>query len=424
MSLFHVMGGKIQNLLFKKVMIDKLFLTLYKRDLKIYLQTYKDKPLPDSNKSLLLYIYWAFFYRPKNKPSLSMVSLVKLIAKRKTSAPGMRSFRHLKSLRLFAFRLAFISGYLYVDKIILKINPTKNDLFVIWGAHNSGMYMLIERLKVANIKFFICEYGEIPGTLSINREGIFGDSFIAKNWDSIVNFKADEPVPELTKTYIEHMRFSYVSSKGGSADELLYLYLAIFKQQKKIIYVNGVELIASGHLFDKKYIGSETLNANRKLLRSVMTHFGDDERYVVVYKDHPLMQKNYKGLTLNRLEFPSVVFLNGVNIDNLISLSDITITLPSKVVMTSLLYRKPVYVLGSFTIPESVPKLGYYTGNNVGEIKNVLSSINIDERLYDHLVNVLLSDFLIRENNYSLFGEYDFDVEKKNLERIISEQIT
>jgi hypothetical protein len=72
-----------------------------------------------------------------------------------------------------------------------------------------------------------------------------------------------------------------------------------------------------------------------------------------------------------------------MSVDNLIPMSDITITLPSKVVMTSLMYRKPMYVFGKFSIPKSVPELGYYAGNDIDSIKEIIHNSTIDGAMYN-----------------------------------------
>jgi len=208
---------------------------------------------------------------------------------------------------------------------------------------------------------------------------------------------------------------------------MLSLYREIFQPKesiKKVIYVSGVELIASGHLFNKEFVLPGKPNANEMLLRHVLSHFSTDE-YTIFYKDHPLMQENYQELALNATEFKGVVFVNSMNVDNLISMADITISLPSKVIMTCLMYRKPVYAYGNFSIPETVPELGYYTGRNVADIKHVVDggSNDINPDLYPEIVSELLQEYLIRTQS-PLFESYDILVEQQKIENIVDSQLT
>jgi hypothetical protein len=134
------------------------------------------------------------------------------------------------------------------------------------------------------------------------------------------------------------------------------------------------------------------------------------------------MQKNFKELTLGPDEFKSVLFLNDMSVDYLIPMSDITVTLPSKVVMTSLMYRKPVYVFGKFSIPKSMPELGYYTGNNIGSIKEIIHNSKIDGAIYNRIVASMLDDYLVCIDS-PLFEKYSFEVERTKLNKILSHQL-
>ena len=410
-----VMGSRAINLLFNTVKKDQFFIDLYKRDLRVYLNSYINYPLPLSIKAFLLYLYWVFRREFKHRVFYSPVGFFTAIWKiirKEGASPGM-SFRDIKALKLLAFRLSFFSGYIYIERLFSNLKLDKEDLFVLWGAHNSSHILLIKKLKEKNINYLITEYGETPGTFSLNKKGIFGDSYIADNWSNICSTKLSIEEYRAAEKYINQL----VSKENSSIDESVKISRGI----KKVIYVSGVELIASGHLFSKKYIGKNGLNANKILLNSVLDIF-DNNDYIILYKDHPLMQKNHEKLTLNPADYPGVMFFNSSSVDNLINMSDITITLPSKVAMTCMLYRKPVYVFGMFSIPENVPKLGYYTGYNITDVKAVLNNTEIDESMYIKIIGVLLGKYLVRVNN-ALFDKYSYENEQRKLENIIYSQI-
>jgi hypothetical protein len=274
----------------------------------------------------------------------------------------------------------------------------------------------------------IAEYGELPGTFSLNKDGIFGDSQIAKNWSEISTKKSTVLSIAAAKKYLGKVEASQSSSRGNSQDDQMFsLYREIFQSKestKKVIYVSGVELITSGHLFNKEFVSHGMPNANEMLLKHVLSHFSSDE-YTIFYKDHPLMQENYQELTLKAAEFKGVFFVNSMNVDNLITMADITITLPSKVIVTCLMYRKHVYAYGDFSIPETIPELGYYTGRNVADIKHIVDdgSNSINPDLYSEIVSELLQEYLIRTQS-PLFESYDVLVEQQKIESIIDSQLT
>jgi hypothetical protein len=398
---------------------------LYKRDLRVYLNSHINQSLPDTNRARLILLYRLFRKEFKRRSFLNLFGYLAVIKGLYVSNRD-GSFRELRVCKLLSFRLSFISGYLYTDKLISQLGcNNNNDLFVMWGYENSGLQLLKNRLDNIGAKYLFVEYGEIPGTFSISKNGIFGDSFIAENWNKIINTKIDKHRLNFAETYLDQVISSSSASRSNNLYSNVLSYCQAFfvplETRKKIIYVSGVELISSGHLFNKDYIGPKTLNANRTLLKNIVSNFSSDD-YIIIYKDHPLMQRRFKELTLGPDEFKSVLFLNKMSVDNLIPMSDITITLPSKVVMTSLMYRKPVYVFGKFSIPKSVPELGYYAGNDIDSIKEIIHNSTIDGAMYNGIVASILEDYLVCVDG-PLFEEYNFEVERSKLNKIISCQL-
>jgi len=431
MSLFHMQASRIWNILFKRVEIEPTFVDLYKSDLKIFKLLYLKEPLPGGKKTFALFVYWVL--RNAFKSGLSFSSALdafRTIISRGKSLKGAEgsSYRYIKPLKIFAFRLSFINGYTYIKKVADELDAGKSDLLVLWGGHNSGARLLQICLEKKGVGCLIAEYGELPGTFSLNKDGIFGDSQIAKNWSEISTKKSTVLSIAAAKKYLCKVEASQSSSRGNSQDDQMFsFYREIFQSKestKKIIYVSGVELITSGHLFNKEFVSLGMPNANEMLLKHVFSHFSSDE-YTIFYKDHPLMQKNYQELTLNAADFKGVFFVNSMNVDNLISMADITITLPSKVIVTCLMYRKPVYAYGDFSIPETIPALGYYTGRNVADIKHIVDDgcNGITPDLYPEIVSELLQEYLIRTQS-PLFESYDVLVEQQKIESIIDSQLT
>ena len=435
MHIFHMQGHKIWKILFKRVELDPTFIDLYKRDLKTFKLTYLKEPLPGGKKTFVFFIYWVFRNAFKTGFSFArtldafrtIMNRGKIRNKFGFVAEG-DTYHHMEGLKMLAFRLSFINGYIHIKKIVDELDVGKDDLLVLWGGHNSGARLLKDCLEKKGVSCYIAEYGELPGTFSLNKDGIFGDSQIAKNWSEISTKKSTALSIIEAKKYLHRIEASQSSSRGHSQDDqMLSLYRELFQSKesiKKVIYVSGVELVASGHLFNKEFVKPGMPNANEMLLKHVLSHFSSDE-YTIFYKDHPLMQQNYQELTLSAADFKGVIFVNSMNVDNLISMADITITLPSKVIMTCLMYRKPVYAYGDFSIPETVPELGYYTGRNVADIKHVVDNgcNGINPDLYPEIMSEFLQDYLICYQS-PLFESYDSFVEQQKIENIIDSQLT
>ena len=166
------------------------------------------------------------------------------------------------------------------------------------------------------------------------------------------------------------------------------------EDRKKVIYVNGAELFSAGLYWNRWNIGNQGRNPNKMLLEKVVSFFNKNE-YMIIYKEHPMTISQSKNGLLIQSDFPTVNFIESMNIHDLMDMSDIIISFPSKVVMTSLLYNKTTFVLGDFTIPESIPIMKYFTSRNFDDIKEILNQENTINQEYIEIVAKLIKHFLI-----------------------------
>ena len=186
------------------------------------------------------------------------------------------------------------------------------------------------------------EYGELPYTFQINKHGIFGDSDMKHNF----NLDKYKSIDIDKKSKILFDKFS--SNKNGPNPH--YATLNSLRQKnlgKKIIYVNGVELFASGHIFRKDHkIDSFNKNNNNpnEYLLAYVCNFFDLSKHIILYKEHPLMVENNDCL-INPADHKSVLFID-YKLEHLIDFVDGVISLPSKVVTFASLHQKPVHVWG------------------------------------------------------------------------------
>jgi len=409
----------------KKTHIDKNFKALYRQDLRVFLggKLIKTKSLKKNKLLFLRYCIHKYTTKYKGYSKLNIFNLISFLKDIKKQIQYKNQHLVL-SLRKYEYRERFINGYCYAKDIIDNLPlDKKNDVFVLWGKTQSSFKLLLDRLEDKNVSYFFAEYGELPGTISISKYGIFGEYFSSHSWDI---FKDKEVTPqdiEYTNDILEAIRQKQISTKSYGTN--LYFLTKYFwehslhtKNRKKIIYVNGSELFISGFYTGRWGVDRKGKHPNAMLLESVVNYF--DDNYIIIYKEHPMTQSSYKASLLDPSDFPTVHFIQDFNIHDILELADIVISFPSKVVITSFLYEKPTFVLGDFTFPFSEPSIRYFTSHNFQDIEQLLSN----NTPYDKNQFILFITKMIKHELFladdELFYNLDKSYEKEKITRLIS----
>ena len=410
----------------KDVDEKKLLRRLYKNDLKDFLVQQKSVMGILRNKwyyFLLFACYRIFFVRGHIDISIENGLLFNRLNKLDIRPDSiilgskMKLFPLIKKIRsrfhLLIFRLAFLNGFYNVKRTFKKLNITNEDYFFSWGKEDSSSLLAAYYFKQKSTNYRVIEYGELPYTFQINKCGIFGDSDMNHNFnlDKFRSIVIDNKSKKLfDKLFL-----------NKNLPNPLYATLTSLRQknlEKKVIYVNGVELFASGHIHRKDHkidgFNKKTNNPNEYLLAYVCKFF-DLSKHIILYKEHPLMVENNECL-INRANHNSVLFID-YDLEYLIDFVDGVISLPSKVVTFATLHQKPVHVWGKYTIPVDIAKLGYFIGYDLSKFDEFVSSgVNISKEESMRLFKYFLSNLITV--NYDDYSSSFFD-EKTKLKSII-----
>lgn len=410
------------------IFVDSFVKELYKRDFRHFkASTINIKKIKDTKKRLLFLYYSIHLFNLKNK-GFSRLNILNYLMEFFTLVKKYRNkdsvfFEEFKN---FFFRVNFILGYKYSQKLLKSLNYNKNDVFIIWGKSYSSRLLLINHLEKNKVPFFISEYGEISGTISCSPDGIFGEVFSQKSWIELCKKEVTKDDIEYTKNILDQVRKNQISTRTYG-DNIFFLVKYFYdnsikkkeESRQKVIYVNGSELFSSG-LFDNRWnINNQGKHPNKMLLDKVVSYFDNDE-YMIMYKEHPMSASNNKKALLHQSDFPTVNFISDMNIHDILEIADIIITFPSKVVITSLLYKKTTFVLGDFTIPVSIPSIRYFTSNKFEDIGEMFTSKEKpDDNLFTEIIARLIKYSLIVYDK-NLHYKYDYTNEQNKLKNIIS----
>jgi len=423
--IYRIKSSLILRYFLKKPEVDAGVRRLFRRDLVAYFSDLDDAKRPILKgrklfgKPLVILLYCWFtgkrsykILRCRNGRIASGV-LAFVNFPSKFSLQEALEFGTGRKIRSMWLKMRFAVGLNYFLDTIEKIQPGVGDLLLSWGSQYSGN-MLIQRLfEEKNVDCRILEYGEIPGTVSVNSEGVFGLSDIAADWSAFCTLEIDDGDRAKTQSILDEISFRDAASRGGG-NGMFDIYQNMFNlnpTRKKVVYVNGSELVASGHIFNSELFGPGLISPNAQLLLKSLQSF-DSEEYMFVYKDHPMTQRQSKALALSQKQFPGVVFANGLNMKTLLELADVVITFPSKVVMTSLMMQVKTIVVGGFTVPGENSKMGLYDCNAFRRTEILDQPIDYSE--YIDFVARMLKYKLIKYDDI-LFEDLNYDVEQRKL---------
>ncbi len=403
--------------------IDSTFKSLYKRDYRNFLgeKQIKAKSLSKDKFLLLRYVFYTYIGTYKNLSKYNPSNMITFLKDMKSQVQQRNPYL-LLSLRKFRFREKFIQGYAYARNTLDALTWNKDDIYILWGKPQSSYQLLFSYLKKYDIPYFIVEYGELPGTIALSSNGIFGEYFTKETWEEFEKKPILENEISNARTVLEKIKQNQISIK--SYENNMFFLMKYFwehsvqlENRPKIIYVNGSELFASGYYHGRWGVDREGKNPNKMLLEKVVKHFGSE--YMIMYKEHPMTMKSNTGSLLLQSDFPTVNFINGFSIHDTLDISDLVITLPSKVVITSLLYGKPTFVLGDFTIPKSIDRMNYYTSKNFDDIINIpiLKNIELGQDFSSFVAKMLKYNLIIYDEE--LYDNYNQESEKIKVNNII-----
>lgn len=417
--------------LFKtRVAVDSLVRKMYRRDLKDFCSSYNSKKKLSKKMRIMLFLVYSVlfileFTAHALRISQNFNKRVYGRALESIAKSILKSDAINRKGALLLFRIQFLIGYKYAMSVLNKIRREDNNLFIMWGREYSSRLLLIDFLKKNSIPYYIAEYGEIPGTISCNRYGIFGDSDPALHWHSFSTLPLEKGDIEYAENILKVIETNQISIK--TYDSNMFFLLKYFynntlrveeEKRQKIVYVNGIELMASGAYFSEEGKRGSGSNPNKVLLQKVVNFF-NGKNYMILYKDHPMTYDNNRNEMLNNNDFPTVHFVNNMNIHDILSLSDMVVSLPSKVIMTSLMYKKKTFVFGRFTIPCSIPSMNYFTSDRFEDIDAVLNhEATNDTAEYTRFIARLIKSHLLIYDE-KLFYRYQRSSEQRKLERIL-----
>lgn len=231
-----------------------------------------------------------------------------------------------------------ISFPVWASSITKFINHNTGKTLICWGAyHAAGRFFNGNRVKFDKLIFM--EFGMLPGSLSIDTRGLYGESWVVED---LVRYSKLKVTPKdicKAENYITYIKESRKSNKSYDADSDSRL------PEGKKIFVVGGELYAAGVLpegtrhSDKM---SDLYKTNIELLKAVRECAPDD--VTVVYKSHPNMA--HLEIVNDGLIAAGVIVAGNEDIFSLINKVDVVVTILSSVAQLAIISGIPAVIAG------------------------------------------------------------------------------
>lgn len=302
--------------------------------------------------------------------------------------------------------------YWFYKSIFSILQPSK---VIIWGGWTRECYIMCELAKRNKVPYGFMEHGVIPGTMLFDRRGIAGQSEYAVEPDKLLKFHIDNKKISIEKirNYIIANKIDTGKFKESIEDEKS---LQGVDKGKKTVFFVGMDDSGMGmnplSSYWKIYISSIFPSTSEALL--FVAEICRNNGWNLVFKPHPSSRDN-NILEKNDL-IDNIIQIKYMEVDRLIQLSDVVVSISSAVDYKTLIYGRPLVQLGHTML---CGKGCSYEVNEINEIENQLKiamekgmTPDQNEKFELHMAQLLekclWDDLSEREMRYGLPLEMDF----------------
>lgn len=270
--------------------------------------------------------------------------------------------------------IKFFCGMGKLEQVLREVQPSPDTFWVFFGV-STTTELLRSIAEKAGGKTVVSEYGELPGTFLVSEREILGDSWPSWEADLFNNLPVTTKELEQAKEVINSIGIKQRKGNRFSESEGLSRRVKEGLKKETVIYVNGAYEVSLGlvpNWGDRAKRLSPMFLSNKELLASVMS-IAAKYGWTVVYKDHPLAVRLEPALEKYTVASKNTLILQGIELNEILDITDVMVSIGSKSVMTALAREIPVCLAGPFTISPSAISMGLYgSGDLEADLKKAL----------------------------------------------------
>lgn len=299
--------------------------------------------------------------------------------------------------------------YWYLKTLFSFIHPSK---VIIWGGWDRLGYILADLAKRNNIPYGYMELGWIPGTFLFDKSGYAGQSVYAIEPETFLKLEAKNsniPVKKIRKYIVDKK----LDTNKFVIDENDEKKLQNINKQKRTVFVVGMDDydigINTNSEYWKKFVSSSVSSTAEAV--SLIADICIKNDWNCIFKPHPR-----SPISLDNNYSDTIIDINFMEIDRLIQLSDVVVSIISKVDYKVLIYGKPLVQLGYTMLAGKGCSYEVYDIDVLEEqLKAAMEkgmtqkqNENFEKHMVQLLDNCLWDDMSERDLKYGLSLETDF----------------
>lgn len=247
-------------------------------------------------------------------------------------------------------------GYEYVicywaDKIVhTLIENWEPKEVILWNAFYAFHFIVRKICEEKDIPVKYMEFGNIPGMIQVETQGQMGESIPARFPEKILNIDISEAEYREAEKLIEQLYQNRTNRNKQPKNQLIDIIKRQLMNDKPLILYMGQNDNAAG-------LQPYTENS-RKYHSPIFASSDEAAVYLAeicrkngwnyIYKPHPMMMQNFQKESMP----DNVIVVDEVDINDLIDLSDVVVTILSTVSYIALIRQKPVLMLGYTQLKE------------------------------------------------------------------------
>ncbi|MCL1797147.1 MAG: hypothetical protein FWG24_02325 [Eggerthellaceae bacterium] len=236
----------------------------------------------------------------------------------------------------------------YYEEALQRFAP---QLVVVWN-RNQGKSAIIDAIAHSmNIPTVYMESGELPGTLAIDEEGLFGESKVACNPKEFLTLPITWGERENAKEVIGYCHESGINRYAQKQEAGFFSALKQIDQRKPTIFFAGDFDVENGVYprseHSQKFYSPIFDSSDQTI--EYLAKLAKQNNWNLIYKPHPHVVKS--GVAAKK--YPkNVICIDEGDINKLVDYADLTIVLTTSLAYTALIRGKPALSLGYTTLKD------------------------------------------------------------------------
>ena len=215
---------------------------------------------------------------------------------------------------------------------------------ILWNAFYAFHKIIRSVCTEKNIPVKYMEFGNIPGTIQVEAMGQMGESYPARFPEEFLKIKISEEELQNAERLIEELRRNRVNRNTQPQNNLLENVKRQLIQSRPIVFYAGQNDNAAGLQPYTENSGKyhSPIFESSDEAAIYLAELCQKNKWNFIYKPHPMMMEAFAKEQIPE----NAVVVDNVNINDLIDMADVVVTILSTVSYNALIRNKPVVMLG------------------------------------------------------------------------------